>query len=169
MIPTSQELRQERDRFTRLIQAALGPLVRIRLDPEGWPAVPAQHGRIEWRGVAPDGSERLYAFTDRPRLIRPLLAVAGVRRVQIGDTEAVVSLAGDDGPAIQAVAALLRTKTRRPPDAPRPAGFSAASPRPEAVPGARSAPDDAGKGPVAPAPRAAPPSGPKSLSSPPAG
>ena len=113
MIPTSQDLRRERERFTHRVQAALGPRARIRLDPEGWPFAPARHGRIEWRGAEPDGTERLYAYTEG-RLIRGrLLAIPGVRRVQVGDEELVVSMAADDGPTIQAVAALLQTRSRR--------------------------------------------------------
>ncbi len=48
------------------------------------------------------------------RLIRSrLLALPGVHRHQVGDGEAVVSLAAGDTAAIRAVAALLRLRQRR--------------------------------------------------------
>ena len=101
--------------FARLICAALGPLVRVGRDAEGWAIVPARYGRLEWRGSEADGSARVWAFTDHPRLIPKLLAMAGVRKGQIGDSEAAVWFRADDRAGIQAAAALLRTRVRRAP------------------------------------------------------
>lgn len=123
-VPTSLELRAERETFTQHVQAALGPRVRISLDVEGWPYTPGRYGRIEWRGREASGADRLYVYSRAASITRNrLCAVPGVTKLQIGDDEAVVWMRAEDVPTVQAVAALLRTKTRRgPPAVPFPAG-----------------------------------------------
>lgn len=112
----TNEQREEMATFRGYIVPALGGLTRIVADPEGWPMVPGRLGRLEWRGREwATGEARVFAFTDRARMIGKLLAVPGVRKSQIGDTEAAVSMAATDQAAIQAVARLLRTRVRRPP------------------------------------------------------
>ena len=63
-------------------------------------------GRLEWRGGAVDGTARVYAFTDRAKMIAKLLAIPGVHRHQIGDQEAAGWIAAEDRAALRAVAAL---------------------------------------------------------------
>jgi hypothetical protein len=110
-------LTQEHERFRGIIVPVLGPRVRLLADPEGWPLVPARLGRLEWRGLAPAGRvARVYAFTDRRRMIRPLLAIPDVHRCQTGDGEATVWIAAEDTAALRAVAQLLRTRIRRTPE-----------------------------------------------------
>jgi hypothetical protein len=102
--------------FVPAIRAALGDRARLKRDAEGFPFAPARYGRLEWRGLEPDGRARVYAYTDRPRMIAKLRAVDGAHPTQIGDTEAACWMAADDVPAIKAVAALLRTRIRRAPE-----------------------------------------------------
>jgi hypothetical protein len=103
-----------RDTFHRLITAAIGPRARLRQDPEGWPLVPARYGHLEWRGLEADiDAARVYAYVDHIRLASKLRAVPGVRPAQLGDTEAAFWVAGDDAPALRAVAALVQTRQRR--------------------------------------------------------
>jgi hypothetical protein len=121
--PSTRELRHERAPFRAFVEQALGPRIRIRVDAEGWPLSPGKYGRLEWRGVEGGagrdrGSSRLYAYTDRPRLIARLSAVPGVHRHQIGDQEAAFWVAASDYGAIHAAGQLLRLRVRR---APRPA------------------------------------------------
>ena len=138
-------LRAEHETFRALILPVLGPRVRIRRDPrelEGWPEVPARYGNLHWRGREwRTGEARIWAFTDRPRMIAKLLAIPGVHRWQTwvhrwqtGDTEAAVWIAPEDAEAIRAVARLLRTRIRRPPATGRSAeALAAARPRPVRV------------------------------------
>jgi hypothetical protein len=112
--PTT-ELLVERTAFKGIIGQALGPRARIKLDAEGWPFVPGQLGRLEWRGPDPAGARRVYAFTDRARMIAKLCAVPGVHRWQIGETEAAVWIDAEDQATLQAVAQVLHTRIRREP------------------------------------------------------
>jgi hypothetical protein len=112
--------------------------VRVRRDPreaEGWPEAPARYGNLHWRGREwKMGEARIYAYTDRTRLIARLLAIPGVHRWQIGDREAAVWMAADDSEAIRAVAGLLRVRVRRAPETGRSAeALAAARPRPDAA------------------------------------
>lgn len=109
------DLIPEEETFTRLIRAVPGLRGRVALDREGWPMVPARYGRLEWRGMEAAGpfmgSARIYAYTDRNRILSKLLTVPGTRRAQIGDDEGVVSMAAADHPALRACARLLRCQT----------------------------------------------------------
>jgi hypothetical protein len=98
--------------FTATITTALGARARLKLDAEGWPMVPGKYGRIEWRGPEPDGTARVFAYTDRPKMIAKLRAVPRAHPAQIGDQEAVFSVAATDVTAIKAFAGLLKTRTR---------------------------------------------------------
>jgi hypothetical protein len=123
----TRELRAERATVRALVERALGPRVRVRVDAEGWPLSPGKYGRVEWRGLEATGpamgQARIYVFSDHPRMIRPLSAVPGVHRHQVGDREAAFWIAAEDVEGIRAVAGLLRLRVRRPSGAPRPAGF----------------------------------------------
>jgi hypothetical protein len=116
--PSTRELRHERATFRVFVEQALGPRIRVRVDAEGWPLSPGKYGRLEWRGgeagAGPArGTSRLYAYTDRPRLIARLSAIPGVHRHQIGAQEAACWMAADDLEAIRAVGQLLRLRVRR--------------------------------------------------------
>lgn len=136
----TDEMQREHETFRAIIGQALGPRVRVRRDPreaEGWPEAPARYGNLHWRGQHwQTGEARIYAYTDRARMIAKLLAVPGVRRGQMGNREAVVSMAAEDRPAIQAVAALLRMRVRRAPETGRSAeALAAVRPRSDAANG----------------------------------
>ncbi len=109
---TSESVAEEAT-FIQILQAVPGLRLRVTLDAEDWPMVKGLYGRLEWRGEAPGGSEvespRLYAYTDRNRILSRLTAVPGTRPCQAGDDEGVVSMAAEDHPAILAVARLLRS------------------------------------------------------------
>lgn len=64
---------------------ALVPGFRIAADAEGWPMTPGKYGRIEFYTA-----DTLAVFTDGPRTVGKLGGIPGVRRHQIGDTEARV-------------------------------------------------------------------------------
>jgi hypothetical protein len=120
MVRLTDALQAERETFQTLIRPALGPRARITLDLEGWPQVNGKYGRLEWRGVEAGagparGTRRVYAFTDRSRMVSKLHALHGVHRGQIGDEEAAGWFAAEDQLALRAVAALLQTRIRRPP------------------------------------------------------
>ena len=55
---------------------------RIAHDTEGFPVIPARHGRVEWFD-----ERNLAVYCDRPRLFAKLWAIPGVRRHQTGDQE----------------------------------------------------------------------------------
>src|SRR3989304_5626765 len=100
--------------FRAHVTRALGPQVRILRDGEGWPVAPGRLGRLEWRGAEwATGEHRLYAYTDRARIITKLRALPGVPPQQIGDAEAAFWVRADDAPAMRAVASLLRLRQRR--------------------------------------------------------
>ena len=61
---------------------SIAPGLQVQFDPEGWPVIRGQRGRIEYH----DGKE-LAVYTDRPKLFRKLFAIPGVRRHQTGDIE----------------------------------------------------------------------------------
>ena len=106
--------RADVESFTRLVEAVPGLRARVTLDPEGWPVVPGKYGRLEWRGEAPDGSgvesRRIYAYSNRKRLLFKLREVSGVRPCQSGDVEGAVSMLATDLPAFLSCAR-LRTQT----------------------------------------------------------
>lgn len=99
-------MRTDEQRAAMTVFRALvgGSSLRVTRDPEGWPMVPARHGRIEWfeTGV-------LAVFTDRPRIASRLRTV-GVRAHQAGDQE-FRGLFAPSG--VAAVAALIRCRRRR--------------------------------------------------------
>jgi hypothetical protein len=105
----------EEETFTKLVRAVTGLRARVTLDTEGWPTVPARNGRLEWRGQEAaglfKGSARIYAYTDRNRILSKLWAVPGVHRCQTGSDEGVVSMAADDHAAVRACARLLKCQT----------------------------------------------------------
>jgi len=107
--------RADVETFTRLVEAVPGLRARVTVDPEGWPVVPGKYGRLEWRGELPDGSgvesRRLYAYSNRKRLLFKLREVSGVRPCQSGDEEGAVSMLATDHRAILACARLLRCHT----------------------------------------------------------
>ena len=101
--------------FSRLIAAVPGLRARITVDSEGWPLVQGRYGRLEWRGRPEPGQEsrspRIYAYTDRKRILFKLSAVPGVRPCQTGEDEGAVSMPATDRGAILACARLLRCHT----------------------------------------------------------
>jgi|SRR5215813_6800088 len=105
----------EVETFTRLLEAVPGLRARITVDLEGWPLVQGRYGRLEWRGEPETGQEsgspRIYAYTDRKRILFKLGAVSGVRPCQTGDDEGAVSMPATDHGAILACARLLRCHT----------------------------------------------------------
>jgi hypothetical protein len=90
----------------RELRALAAPLrLRVIRDAEGWPVIPGKLGRLEWH----DGLE-LAVYTDRPRLLARLWALAGVRCWQAGDQEARGLLTAE---VLPAVAALIQARRRR--------------------------------------------------------
>jgi hypothetical protein len=83
------------------LKSLIGERYRIKRDEEGYPYVPGRNGRIEWH----DGNEWA-AYTNRRRVIKPLLALPGVRRHQTGDTEARVLFTVE---SLESVAKLFRS------------------------------------------------------------
>jgi hypothetical protein len=138
---STEELRTELTTFTAIVQESLGPRVRVQRDAEGCPFVQGRTGRLEWRGLGVDGTARVYAFTDRAKMIAKLLAIPGVHRHQIGDQEAVGWIAAEDRAALRAVAALFHTRIRRiVTEAMREAGREASRHLRGPAPGSQSAP-----------------------------
>jgi hypothetical protein len=124
----TRELRRQLDMFRGFVHQALGPRVRVRPDAEAWPVAPGRYGQLEWRGLeaapgAAQGPARVYAYTDRSRMIARLSAVPGVYRHQVGGLEGAFWIAAEDVEGIRTVAGRLRLRVRRPPGGPRPAGF----------------------------------------------
>jgi hypothetical protein len=76
---------------------------RIKSGSDGWPFIPGEYGRVEW-------DCGFQVFTDRRRLIPKLLAIPGVSRYQMGDTETTMLLRPD---AIKPVLDLIQAKRRR--------------------------------------------------------
>jgi hypothetical protein len=106
--------RADVETFTRLMAAVPGLRARVTTDPDGWPLVRGTYGRLEWRGVSPVESARIYVYTDRNRICTRLRAVPGVRPCQSGNDEGAVSVLATDHEAILACARILRTaKSRR--------------------------------------------------------
>src|SRR5215471_17088775 len=101
--------------FSRLMADVPGLRARITVDSDGWPLVRGRYGRLEWRGEPEPGQEprspRIYAYTDRKRILFKLSAVPGVRPCQIGDDEGTVSVLATDHGAVLACARLLRCHT----------------------------------------------------------
>jgi hypothetical protein len=95
--------------FTQLRALAAPRRLRVQADPEGWPICPGRLGQIEYR----DGVD-LAVFTDRPRLHAKLWAIPGVRRHQTGDQEMRALFPVE---ALDQVAAVIRARTRRRPNA----------------------------------------------------
>jgi hypothetical protein len=75
---------------------------RVATDPEGFPLIPGQYGRIEWF----DGRD-LAVYSDRPRLFAKIWAIPGVRRHQTGDKEMRATFPPE---ALEQVASLIRAK-----------------------------------------------------------
>src|SRR5262249_8515367 len=70
---------------------------RIKTGSDGWPFIPGEYGRVEWDcGYS--------VFTASRRMIPKLMAVPGVTRYQLGDSEANLLLRPD---AIKPVLALI--------------------------------------------------------------
>jgi hypothetical protein len=76
--------------------------LRVTSDAEGYPAIPARYGRLEWF----DGHD-LAVYCDRPRLFAKLWAIPGVRRHQTGDQEMRAIFPPE---ALKQVAAVIRAK-----------------------------------------------------------
>ncbi len=82
-------------RARQQFQALVSPhRFRVQADDEGFPFIPGRYGRIEWHcdGVhcsscALPGQFALAVYTDRPRLLRKIWAIPGVKWHQTGDTE----------------------------------------------------------------------------------
>lgn len=68
--------------FAQLRTWAAPLRLRVMRDTEDFPMIPGRYGRIEWTGGL-----LLAIYSDHPRLFAKLLAVGGVRRHQVGDTE----------------------------------------------------------------------------------
>ena len=109
-------------RLATLIRPVLGDRVRLIPDHEGYPIVPGKMGRIEYSGTRTGldragtrSDERLHVFTARRRIVPKLLAVPGLHRQQVGDDEARLWFAPGDTAALEAVAAIIRPRIRRPP------------------------------------------------------
>jgi hypothetical protein len=84
---------------------------RVTTDAEGFPIAPGGNGQLEWYC---DGVVSIYS--QKPRMLAPLLRVPGVRRHQIGDKEFRLLLPASDSHepgALRAVSRLLRIRTRR--------------------------------------------------------
>ena len=120
MRPTAEQ-RAEMTSF-RERMAAVAPRVRVTRDAEGWPMVPGRLGQIEWGG----DRARLFVFTDRPRLIARLAAIAGVRHHQTGDREARFWFPADDADCLRVVCRVIRVRIRRPPTSGNLAALTAA-------------------------------------------
>jgi hypothetical protein len=76
---------------------------RIHTGTDGWPYIPGLYGRLEWDcGYS--------VFTAHRRMIPKLLAIPGVSRHQMGDTEARMNLRPD---AIRPVLDLIRARRPR--------------------------------------------------------
>jgi hypothetical protein len=88
--------------------------LRVRLDGEGFPVIPARYGQIEWF----DGAD-LAVYTTRPRLFARIWAIPGVRRHQTGDTEMRAVFPPS---ALTHVALVIRARRRRTQAAPRSLG-----------------------------------------------
>jgi hypothetical protein len=93
---------------------AAGLNLHVCKDDEGWPIVPGTYGRLEGYWAESDGSERVFAFSARPNVIRRLKDVPGLHQNQIGDAEARFWLPADDHATLQVVAQLIRAYRRRP-------------------------------------------------------
>jgi hypothetical protein len=120
-------------RLEALIRQVLGDRVRLVPDEEGFPIVPGRLGRIEYLGTrsGPDRdgtryTDRLHVYSDRRGTIPKLAAVPGVHRGQMGDGEARLWFAPDDGVALTAVARIIRPRMRRSPLTGNPAALARA-------------------------------------------
>jgi hypothetical protein len=105
--------RLQLETFRAFVVAAL-PLARIVKVSEGWPCMRGRLGSLTWRGREHgDGSAWIYVETARRHVAR-LLAIAGLERWQMGDTEATLRLPADDVTGLRAVAAVLHLRRRAP-------------------------------------------------------
>ena len=107
------EQREYHEALLAVVRPVLGERARIIRDAEGFSIVPGRLGPLEYLGPERDGSERLYVFTARPRIVAKVAAVPGVRRHQIGDVEAPLWFVADDADALRAVAVAVGTRIRR--------------------------------------------------------
>jgi len=96
---TAEQLTAAKDLSTAV------PDYRVIADDWGWPISPGRHGRLEHLGAG-----QLAAFTEGRQIRARLLAIPGVTRHQVGDTELRVLLAPS---AVPAVAKLLRCHRKR--------------------------------------------------------
>ncbi len=78
---------------------------RIAYDTEGFPVIPARHGRVEWFE-----GRNLAVYCDRPRLFAKLWAIPGVRRHQTGDQEMRAVFPAE---ALDQVAGVIRARRQR--------------------------------------------------------
>jgi hypothetical protein len=111
---------------------------RVIEDEDGWPISPGRHWRLEHLGAG-----QLAAFTEGRQIRARLLAIPGVTRHQVGDTELRVLLTPS---SVLAVARLLRCHRKRTGRQPTPAQLAGlAKARLKAVPGGSPRPVEAGK------------------------
>lgn len=73
---------EQADAFAQLRTWAAPLRLRVMRDTEDFPMIPGRHGRIEWTG-----GPLLALYSDHPRVFAKLLAVVGIKRHQVGDTE----------------------------------------------------------------------------------
>jgi len=84
---------------------AAAPGYRVTSDREGWPVISGRLGQIEYH----DG-HHLAVYTDRPRMIRKLLAIRPIQRHQTGDQEARMLFPAS---GLSAVSEAIRARRKR--------------------------------------------------------
>lgn len=110
----TNEQREFFEKLRGLVAAAGLTRVRIVPDAEGFPIVPGRLGQVEWLGAAwRTGDERLYVFTNRARMIAKLLAIPGVHKHQMGDSEARLWFGAHDVACLREVCRTIRARARR--------------------------------------------------------
>jgi hypothetical protein len=95
-------MRRQTSAFTQLHDLARQLRLRVITDAEGYPAIPARYGRLEWF----DGRD-LAVYCDRPRLFAKIWAIPGISRHQTGDQEMRAVFPPE---ALEQVAAVIRAK-----------------------------------------------------------
>ena len=91
--------------FRQLRTLAAPNRFRVVPDTEGWPLIPGRLGQIEWHD-----SFQVAVYTNRPAMIRRLLALPGAERHQIGDQEARILISPD---AVAGAARVIRARRKR--------------------------------------------------------
>lgn len=110
----TNEQREFLEKLRELVAAAGLTRARIVPDAEGFPVVPGRLGQVEWLGAEwRTGEERLYVFTARGRIIPKLLAIPGVHKHQMGDTEARLWFPAHDAACLREVCRTIRARVRR--------------------------------------------------------